>query len=90
MVAERSAGGGTLIEDGQEGADVAEFSVDAFLERYRERAQAVKDRGIPPVEGEARRAFIEQAELDFMDFSLVGAASASVEDGHLVLRVPLG
>jgi len=90
MVAERSGSGGTLIGDRREGVDVGEFSVDGFWERFRERAQAVKDRGIPPVEGEARRAFIKQAETDFMDFSLVGSATASVEESHLVLRIPLG
>lgn len=68
---------------------VATFNVEEFVERFRERAQAVKDRGIPPVEGEARRAFIKHAENDFMDFSLVAGAVASVEDEHLVLRIPL-
>ena len=68
---------------------MAEFDVDAFLERFQSRAEAVKERGIPPLEGTARRRFIEQAELDFTDFSLVATASWSVDGGHLVLRVPL-
>jgi hypothetical protein len=68
---------------------VAELDVDQFLARFRDRAAAVAERGIPPLEGEARRAFIAQAEQDHFDYSLVGNASWSVEDGSLVLRVPL-
>ncbi len=40
--------------------------------------------------GEERKRFIEQAELDHIDFSLVASAAWSVEGGHLVLRIPLG
>jgi hypothetical protein len=68
---------------------MAELDVDALLERFRRRAEAVKDRGLPPVAGEERRRFIEQAETDFMDFTLVGSASWSVEDQQLVLRISL-
>ena len=69
---------------------MAEFDVDAFIARFAERAQAVKDRGIPPLEGEARRSFIAAAEQDHVDYSLVGNASWAIEDGALVLRIPLG
>jgi len=69
---------------------MAQLDVDEMLARYKERAAAVKDRGIPPIEGDARRAFIAQAEHDFMDHSLVGSASWEVADNHLVLRIPLG
>jgi hypothetical protein len=68
---------------------VAQLDVDVFLERFRGRAAAVRDRGIPPLEAEARRAFIAQAEEDYLDYSLIGSASWSVEEGHLVLRIPL-
>jgi hypothetical protein len=69
---------------------MAQFDVDAMLERYRNRASAVKNRPIPPVAGEERRLFIEQAETDYTDFALVSSASWNVEDDHLVLRIPLG
>lgn len=69
---------------------MADFDVDALISRFRERAEAVKERGLPPVAGDERQLFIEQAELDFLDFSLVGSADWAVEDGHLVLRIPLG
>ena len=65
------------------------FDVEAFKERFRSRAAAVKERGVPPLEGDARRVFIESAEQDFMDYSLVADADWSVEEGTLVLRLPL-
>ena len=68
---------------------MAQLNIDEFVERFRERADAVKSRGIPPLEGEARRKFIEGAELDYMDYSLIGRAEWSVEDDALVLRIPL-
>jgi len=69
---------------------VAQLNVDEFLERFRDRAAAVKERGVPPLEGEARQMFIRQAEKDYLDYSLIGSASWAVEEGHLVLRIPLG
>jgi hypothetical protein len=68
---------------------MAEFDVDAFVARFAERATAVEERGVPPLEGEARRRFMEAAQQDFIDFSLVADAKPSVEDGHLVLRIAL-
>ncbi|MEX1004031.1 MAG: hypothetical protein WD990_02935 [Acidimicrobiia bacterium] len=69
---------------------MAEFDVDALITRFQNRAQAVKDRPLPPVAGPERKKFIAQAETDYMDYSLVGNANWSVEEGHLVLRIPLG
>jgi hypothetical protein len=69
---------------------VAQLDVDEFLKRFRDRAEAVRERGIPPLEGEARRSFIQSMELDYMDYTLVGSATWAVEDQHLVLRIPLG
>ena len=66
-----------------------DFDPDAMLARFRERAQAVKDRGLPPVEGPERQRFREQAQLDYMDFAIVGDAEATLEDGVLTLRVDL-
>ena len=43
----------------------------------------------PPVAGEERTRFIEQAQIDFQDFAIVGDAEGSIEDGILVLRVDL-
>jgi hypothetical protein len=69
---------------------MAQFDVDAMLRRYQERAEAVRDRPLPPVAGEERMRFVEQAQADYTDFALIGTADWSVEDGKLVLRIPLG
>jgi hypothetical protein len=66
-----------------------ELDVDAMIQRFRERAQAVRKRGMPPLEGAERRQFIRRMELDFQDFAMLGDATGTVEDGVLVLRVDL-
>ncbi|MFZ0667630.1 MAG: hypothetical protein WAM97_17910 [Acidimicrobiales bacterium] len=66
-----------------------EFDPQAMIERFRVRAQAVRNRGIPPIEGPDRRRFMEQAQLDFMDFAMLGDAEASIVDGILTLTVDL-
>jgi hypothetical protein len=65
------------------------FDVDAFIGRFRSRAAAVRGRGIPPLEGEARRKYIAAAEEDHADYSLIADASWALEGGQLVLRLPL-
>lgn len=60
-----------------------------MLARFRERAAAVKSRPLPPVAGEERQRFIQQAQADYMDFAIVGDATGAIEDGVLVLRVDL-
>lgn len=66
-----------------------ELDVDAMTERFRERAKAVRNRGVPPLEGTERKRYIEQAKLDYMDYAMLGDAQGTVEDGFLVLRVDL-
>jgi radical SAM superfamily enzyme YgiQ (UPF0313 family) len=65
------------------------LDVDAMLQRFRERAAAVKSRPLPPVAGDERAHFIRQAELDFMDYAIVGDAEWTLDDGVLTLRVDL-
>ena len=60
-----------------------------MLARFRERATAVKSRPLPPIAGEERQRFIQQAQSDFMDFAIIADAEATIEDGILVLRVDL-
>ena len=66
-----------------------QFDVQAMIERFRQRAQAVRNRGLPPIEGPERRRFMEQAQLDFQDFAMLGDAEGSLEEGILTLRVDL-
>ena len=68
---------------------VAELDVDAMLQRFRDRAAAVKKRPLPPIEGDERKKFIEQSQLDFQDFAIVGDASWEFVDGVLTLSVDL-
>lgn len=68
---------------------MAQFDVDAMIARFGQRAQAVRDRPLPPVAGEERKKFIDQAQSDYTDFALVASASWEIDDTHLVLRIPL-
>ena len=65
------------------------LDVDAMILRFKERAKAVKDRPLPPIAGEERSRFLEQAQQDFMDFAIIGDATASLEGGILTLTVDL-
>lgn len=65
------------------------LDLDAMIERFRERASAVKRRQLPPIGGEERTLFLRQAQLDFQDFAMLGDATATLDDGVLVLRVDL-
>jgi len=69
--------------------DMAEFNVEEMVARFRERAAAVKKRPLPPVAGEERQAFLQQANTDFQDYAIIGDAVGEVQDGFLVLRVDL-
>ena len=66
-----------------------ELDIDGMIQRFRERAQAVKKRNLPPVAGEERARFIEQAQTDFRDFAIIGDATGRLEDGILHLEVDL-
>jgi hypothetical protein len=60
-----------------------------MVDRFRARANAVRDRGLPPIEGPERARFKEQMQVDFMDYAMLGDAVAELEDGVLILRVDL-
>ncbi len=66
-----------------------DLDIDAMLERFRERAEAVKRRNLPPVGGDERALFIQQAKDDYQDFAIVADAAGSMEDGVLTLRIDL-
>lgn len=66
-----------------------ELDVHAMIERFRARARAVKSRGVPPVEGPERKRFIEQMQLDYMDYAMLGDAEGAIDDGILTLRIDL-
>lgn len=65
------------------------FNPNEMILRFRERAEAVKRRGLPPVEGPERQLFLEAATLDFQDYAMLGDATATLEDGILRLEIDL-
>jgi hypothetical protein len=68
---------------------MAELDLEAMIERFRQRAAAVKQRPLPPVAGEERQRFIQQAQRDYMDFAMIADAVASVDDGVVTLTIDL-
>jgi len=66
-----------------------EFDVDRMIARFRARAKAVRQRGLPPVEGPERKRFLDQARIDFQDYAIIGDAIGKIEDGVLTLTVDL-
>jgi hypothetical protein len=66
-----------------------ELDVTAMIERFRARARAVRQRGLPPVEGAERKRFMDQARIDFQDYAIIGDAEGRIEDGILTLKVDL-
>jgi hypothetical protein len=65
------------------------FDPQEMVVRFRQRAEAVRNRGMPPIEGPERQRFREQAQRDFSDFAMIGDAEADMEDGILILRIDL-
>jgi hypothetical protein len=66
-----------------------ELDIDEMISRFKDRADAVKKRNLPPVGGDERQAFLQQAKNDFMDFAMLGDAKAELVDGVLTLTVDL-
>ena len=65
------------------------FDPSEMIQRFRDRADAVRRRGVPPVEGPERQRFMEAARLDFQDYAMLGDAVATLEDGILRLEIDL-
>lgn len=65
------------------------FDPSDMIARFKERASAVKRRPLPPVAGEERQMFLQQAQVDFQDFAMISDALAELEDGILTLRIDL-
>jgi hypothetical protein len=66
-----------------------QLDVDAMLSRFRERAKAVRQRGLPPLEGPERKRFMDQARTDYMDYAMIGDATAELDNGILTLTIDL-
>jgi len=57
----------------------------AMKQRFQQRADAVRNRNMPPIAGAERKAFVEQAELDYQDFLLLADAEISLDGGILTV-----
>ena len=68
---------------------VPAFDPQEMVARFRQRAEAVRTRGMPPIEGPERQRFRQQAQQDFADFAMIGDAEAELIDGILTLRIDL-
>ena len=63
--------------------------VEELLDRYKERAEAVKNRSIPPVGGDDRMAFVKQAEIDYQDFMIIADSEVEITEEYLILKFKL-
>ena len=59
--------GGNAARARTMGSMAHDLDIDAMLNRFRERARAVRQRGLPPLEGPERKRFMDQARTDYMD-----------------------
>lgn len=65
------------------------FDPAEMVQRFRDRAEPVRNRQLPSVEGEARKDFIRQAKRDHRDFAIVGDGEVDLTDGILGSRIDL-
>ncbi|HEY4376172.1 MAG TPA: hypothetical protein VGM93_03400 [Acidimicrobiales bacterium] len=65
------------------------LDVDAMIQRFQDRAAAVRKRNLPPVSGDERTRLVAQAQTDFQDYAIIGDAEASLDAGILTLRIDL-
>ena len=65
------------------------FNISDFQNRFKERAEAVKNRSIPPVGGDERLAFVKQAEEDFQDYMLISESEFEIKDNYLIFKYKL-
>ena len=65
------------------------LDLNEMIARFRERAEAVKNRPLPPIAGPERAHFVNQAKIDFQDFAMIGDCEATLEEGVLTLKLDL-
>ena len=59
------------------------FNVEEFINRFKDRANAVKDRPMPPIGGDERMQFMKQAELDYQDYMIISDSEFEITDEYL-------
>ena len=66
-----------------------ELDVDAMIARFRARAEAARNRNLPPVGGDERKAFLQAQREDFMDYAIMSDATWELDGGVLTFRIDL-
>ena len=61
------------------------LDTEAMIQRFKERADGVRKRNMPPIAGAERKAFVQQAEEDFLDYSLLADSQISLDGGILTI-----
>jgi hypothetical protein len=65
------------------------FNIEEFQIRFKERAEAVKNRPMPPIGGDERLAFIKQAEKDYQDYMIIFDSEYEITDDYLIFKYKL-
>ena len=65
------------------------FNIEEFQKRFKERAEAVKNRPMPPIGGDERLAFIKQAEKDYQDYMIISDSEFEITEDFLVFKYKL-
>lgn len=65
------------------------FNIDEFQKRFKERADAVKNRPMPPIGGDERLAFIKQAEKDYQDYMIISDSEFEITEEYLIFKYKL-
>ena len=65
------------------------FNIEEFQIRFKERAEAVKNRPMPPIGGDERLAFINQAEKDYQDYMIISDSEYEITDDYLIFKYKL-
>ena len=65
------------------------FNISDFQKRFKKRAEAVKNRSMPPVGGDERLAFIKQAEEDYQDYMIISESEFEINDDYIIFKYKL-
>ena len=65
------------------------FNINEFQKRFEERADAVKNRPMPPIGGDERLAFIKQAEKDYQDYMIIADSEFEITEEYLIFKYKL-
>ena len=65
------------------------FNIEEFQICFKERAEAVKNRPMPPIGGDERLAFIKQAEKDYQDYMIISDSEYEITDDYLIFKYKL-